>query len=312
MPDFPMAHDHGHHHGHSGSVPDMALPLALLIGYALIELFGGLWAGSLALVSDSGHMFSDALALTLALVASRLARRPVGKRHSYGLVRAEVIAALINGMAMLVIIVFIVVEAVRRLRHPVAVAGTEVIGIAFIGLLVNLAVAYLIGRAEPSINMRAALIHVLGDVLGSLAALIAGAVVYFTGWLPIDPILSFVIGALILASTLRLLRDVMHVLMEGVPRAVDLNEVGEALAQLSGVSRVHDLHIWDLTPGNVALSAHLEVPDIRHWPQTLPLARTLLKERFGIEHVTLQPEASGWETPPREAEIKLFRPKGRD
>lgn len=282
--------------------------LAVTLGYAFIELAGGLWSNSLALISDAGHMFSDALALSLAAGAAWLARRPVGLRHSYGWARAEVIGAMFNGLLMLAIIVVLSVEAVQRLLEPRPVIAGGVIVIAFVGLVVNGAVAFMMGRSEHNLNARAVLIHVMSDLVSSVAALIAGAVIYVTGWVLVDPILSLVIAALILMSTLALLRDTLHVLMEGVPASVDLAQLGTTLASVPGIASVHDLHVWSITPGRMALSAHLEVHDLARWPETLFAARTALHDRFGIDHVTLQPE-SGEPGLPRTAVIRLW-PRG--
>jgi cobalt-zinc-cadmium efflux system protein len=164
--------------------------------------------------------------------------------------------------------------------------------IAFIGLVVNLIVAWRLGQDQHNLNSRAALLHVMGDVLGSLAALVAGAVIYFTGWLPIDPILSLFISALILFSTLNLLREVLHVLMEGVPRHLDLAEVGRVMGEMAEVREVHDVHIWTLSSDVVALSAHVVLQDMEAWPRVLPALREMLCERFAINHVTLQPEVA--------------------
>ena len=268
--------------------------MALTLGYAVVEFLAGWWFGSLALVSDAGHMASDSAALGLAWFASWLASRPAGGRHSFGLVRAEVIAAFVNGLALLAVVLLITVEAIKRLMQPAAeVQGLGVMVVAFVGLLLNLVVAFVLTRGEASLNKRAALLHVLGDLLGSFAAVLAGAVIYFTGWKPIDAILSLVIAALILVSTLHLLRAALHVLMEGVPHDLRLEEVGRALAQLPEVRDVHDLHIWNISSGQIALSAHIRVDRLENWPLLLSQARQVLHERFGIEHVTLQPELTG-------------------
>lgn len=277
--------------------PPFVPALAITLAYAVVELAGGLWSGSLALVSDAGHMFSDVLALALAAAAVALARRPASLRHSYGWARAEVIGATLNGLIMLGIIVVLVVEAVQRLLAPQPVIAGGVMLIAFIGLMVNAMVAFILSRSAQNLNARAALIHVMGDLLSSIAALIAGAVIWATGWLLIDPILSLVIAGLILVSTLRLLRETLHVLMEGVPAAVDLEQIGRALAKVAGVASVHDLHVWGITPESLALSAHLEIEDLAAWAAILEAARAVLRERFGIDHVTLQPEERGSGTP---------------
>ena len=280
-----------HHHTHTvGRRAPFGLALVITFGYAVIELAGGLWTGSLALLGDAGHMFSDALALGLAAVAAWLARRPPGQRHSYGWARAEVIGATLNSLLMLVIIVALVVEAVARLLDPRPVSALGVAVIALIGMAVNALVIWIMSRSERTLNTRAALLHVIGDLVSSVAALTAGAVIYFTGWLPIDPILSLVIAGLILVSTTKLLRDTVHVLMEGVPPALELGVIGKALAGVPGVESVHDLHVWGITPDQVALSAHLEVRDLRQWPGILAAATSLVHEHYGISHVTLQPE----------------------
>ena len=283
-------HNHPHSH-HSHAHRTFTWALLLTLGFSFVEAATGWWANSLALMSDAGHMLTDSLSLLLAAVAAWLARKPPSARHSYGLARAEVLAALANSLLMLAIVAFIVFEALERFQRPSHVNGAAVMVVAFIGLLINLGIGWLLARGEDSLNRRAALIHVIGDALGSVAALVAGLVIYLTGWMPIDPILSIVVSLLILTSTLNLLRETLHVLMEGVPSGVDLNRVGVALAQLEGVRQVHDLHIWTLASGQVALSAHLTIPHLREWPRILHDARHLLEDDFNIGHVTLQPEA---------------------
>lgn len=290
-----MAHTHSHpgHHHHEPVSRGLGVALALTLGFALVEAAGGFWSGSLALLGDAGHMFSDATALALAAFAAWIARRPPSSRHSYGFARAEVLAALVNSLLMLAVVTGIVVEAVIRLRDPQPVQGGAVMGIAVMGLAVNLLVLFVLSRGAQDINTRGALLHVLGDLLGSVAAIIAGAVIAFTGWLPIDPLLSIVICALILFSALRLLREALHVLMEAVPRHLDYNAIGQSLAGLPGVVSVHDLHVWTPASGAPALSAHVVVEDFSRWMETLEALLGLLRERYGIEHVTLQPELRG-------------------
>jgi cobalt-zinc-cadmium efflux system protein len=305
----PGAHGHhDHNHGRGLATHALAWAMALTLGYAAVEFVSGWWFGSLALVSDAGHMASDAAALGLAWFAAWLSRRPAGSKHSFGLARAEVIAAFLNGLALLIVVVLITVEAIKRLMHPgTDVQGLGVMVVAFFGLLLNLAVAFVLTRGEASLNKRAALLHVLGDLLGSFAAVLAGAVIHFTGWKPIDPILSLVIAVLILLSTLHLLREALHVLMEGVPRYLRLDEVGRTLAQLPEVRDVHDLHIWNISSGQIALSAHIRVDRLDGWPLLLSQARRILHERFGIEHVTLQPELAGAGGGGEQSVIQLVR-----
>lgn len=263
----------------------------LTLAFAFVEAVAGWWSGSLALIADAGHMLTDSTALGLAAMAAWLARRPPSERHTYGLVRAEVLAALVNGLLMLGLITFIAAEAVARFSNPRDIHGEAVIVVAFIGLMVNLLVAWRLSRGQRGLNTQAALLHVIGDLLGSVAAITAGAVILLTGWTPIDPLLSLLVAGLILVSAWRLLSEALHVLLEGVPQNIDLQEVGRNLAALNGVSSVHDLHIWTLSSGNIALSAHLDLHTLEDWPRVLLQARELLAQRHGIGHVTLQPEA---------------------
>lgn len=287
-PGHGQAHPHADHHDHGHHSFGWALLFTL--GFAGVEVWAGLWAHSLALVSDAGHMLTDSLSLGLAGFAAWLSRRPPSARHSYGLARAEIMAALVNSLLMLALVTFIIYEAWQRLAQPRPVQGTAVFVVALIGLGVNLVVGWLLMRGEDSLNRRAALLHVVGDALGSVAALAAGVVIVFTGWTPIDPILSIFISLLILASTLDLLRRTLHVLMEGVPAHIDLNAVGYRLAQLEHVVQVHDLHIWTLASGKIALSAHMDVRDLSSWSHILAAAGEVLSREFGIGHITLQPE----------------------
>jgi cobalt-zinc-cadmium efflux system protein len=294
------SHFHGHDHGGHAHLAETAngpgerralwLALLLTAGFAVVEGIGGWLAGSLALLSDAGHMTTDVAALGLALFANAVGRRPPSLRASYGYGRAEVLAAFVNAIVMLGVVAAIAIEAIRRLLDPTPVAGPMVLGIATAGLLVNIGCAWLLSGNSGSINARGAMIHVLGDLLGSLAAIVAGGVIMATGWMPIDPILSLVVSLLILRSTLALLRQSTGVLMEGVPGHLDYNAIGKALARLPGVSGVHDLHVWNMTAERPALSAHISLTNGVAWPQTLARAQRMLAREFAIEHVTLQPD----------------------
>jgi cobalt-zinc-cadmium efflux system protein len=283
-------HDHATHQHRTPPVRSLYVVLALTLGFAIVEAAGGLWSGSLALLGDAGHMFSDSVALALAAFASWVARRPPSARHTYGFARAEVLAALVNSLLLLAVVIGIVVEAITRLQSPRPIPGMAVMAIAAIGLAVNILALLILSRGAEDINTRGALLHVFGDLLGSVAALMAGAVIYFTGWMPIDALLSLLICALILFSTLRLLREALQVLMEAVPLNIELNDVGQSLAAVPGVVSVHDLHIWTPASGAPALSAHVVVEALVDWMKTLAALRALLSARYGIEHVTLQPE----------------------
>jgi cobalt-zinc-cadmium efflux system protein len=293
-------HDHAHPHG-SDSRRILTLALAVTLGFALVEAVGGWLASSLALLSDAGHMLVDSLALGLAALAAWVARRPPSRRHSYGLGRVETLAALINAVLLVGLVTTISVAAVQRLLAPTEVRGELVTWIALGGLLVNLGVAWLLMGGRRNVNVRAALLHVIGDLLGSVGALISGLVILTTGWTPIDPILSLFIAALILISGLRLLRETLHTLLEGVPPHLDLETVGRAMAGVEGAISVHDLHIWSLSAERTALSAHVVLRRIDDWEPILARLRAMLAEEFDIDHVTLQPE-------PVETIVHLTRP----
>jgi cobalt-zinc-cadmium efflux system protein len=294
-----VIHEHGPGHArhqghplaaHGSHSSSLIIALLLTLSFAGVEALAGWWSGSLALLSDAAHMLTDASALGLAAGASWLARRPPSLLHSYGLLRAEVLAALFNSLTMLVLIGFIVHEAIDRFDTPRDIRGSTVVLVAVIGLIVNLIVAWILHRGEQTINSRAALLHVLGDALGSVAAIASGLVILASGWTPIDPLMSLFVAALIGVSALRLLREVVHVLMEGVPLTIRLDAVGRDLAAVPGVLRVHDLHVWTLSSGTLALSAHLELPDLGHWPDILAAARQRMAADHDIHHITLQPE----------------------
>lgn len=290
----PHAGHSGHHHGHerAGS-RDVVTALLVTLGFSIFEAAGAVITHSLALLGDAGHMLFDAIALGVAAVAYRVARRPPSRRHSYGLARAEIVAALANALLMVGIVIALIIEAVRRLQTPTRVDGGLVMVVATVGLVANLAVIYILSRNRSDLNRRAAVLHAVGDLLGSIAAMISGGVIYFSGWLPIDPLLTIVIAVLILYSTVMLLREALNVLMEGVPYGLELEVVGRQMASVGGVVSVHDLHVWTLSSGILALSAHVVVQDLREWDRLLPITRSMLMDRFGIGHVTLQPEIEG-------------------
>lgn len=283
-------HNHEHEHARVTSSRALTAALVLTLGFAGIEAVVGWWAGSLALLADAGHMVTDSASLALAALAAWFARRGPTARHSYGFGRVEILAAGFNASFMLAVIVALSIAAVGRLQAPRPVDGGAVAITALLGLLVNIVVMGMLARGERTLNVRGALLHVLGDLLGSVAALLAGAVILATGWTPIDPLLSLVIAALIVYSSMRLLREALHALMEGVPLHLSLEEIGQALAATPGVRSVHDLHVWTLSANTVALSAHLVVDDLAHWEGVRAAATTVLHDRFAIEHLTLQPE----------------------
>ena len=250
----------------------------------------GWWSGSLALLSDAGHMVTDSAALLIAALAGWVARRGPSPKHSYGFGRAQLVAALVNGLFMLAVVTAIIVQAVSRFANPIAVQGEAVTVVASLGLLLNIFVARMLSHGGRDLNVRAALLHVLGDLLGSLAALVSGVIVWATGWFAVDPALSLLIAMLIAYSSLKLVREAFHGLMEGVPLHLSLEEIGKTMAGVEGVTSVHDLHVWSLTAERIALSAHVVIGGLESWPETLIRLKALLAQRYDIEHVTLQPE----------------------
>ncbi|MGB8250296.1 MAG: cation diffusion facilitator family transporter [Azonexus sp.] len=282
------AHEHSHHHSAAGKA--LGIALILTLGFSVVELIAGWRAGSLAQMADAGHMETDGAALGLSAFAAWLASLPPSRRHTYGLGKAELLAALINALSMLVVVFFIGWEAWQRLQSPGLIDGATVGVVALIGLVINLAVAWILSRGEQNLNVRAALLHVMGDALGSVAAIVAGGVIYFTGWTPIDPLLSLLIGGLILSSSVRLLKEALHGTLDGVPAHIDLDDLGRRLAGVPGVREVHDLHVWPIGAERLALSAHVRLENLAAWPQILD-ELSEIAEHQGIEHVTFQPES---------------------
>ena len=297
-----MAPGHGHRHAPHGRAGPPVRPgseaergrllLVLIItaGFMGVEVVGGIFANSLALLADAGHMLTDVGALTLSLWAIKLARRPASAGKTYGYVRLEILAALVNGAALLGMSGFIAWEAWRRIRHPVVVDGPLLVGVALGGLVVNLVAAKLLHvHAAGSLNARGAYLHVLGDLMGSVGALAAGAIVWASGWTPADAVVSVLIAGLILLSAARLVREATDVLMEAAPGHVDVAQLLEDLRDVPELHHVHDLHVWTLTSGFVALSAHGVIDDPYHQRQVLDEVRQRMR-RHGIEHVTFQLE----------------------
>jgi cobalt-zinc-cadmium efflux system protein len=279
-------HDHSHHHDQQ----HFWLAFLVTLGFAGVEALAGVFSHSLALLGDAGHMATDSVALGLAALAGWVAGQPASERHSYGLGRVEVMAALANTLLMFVIVAGLVIAAVGRLAHPPAVQAPLVMLMGALGLAVNFAIYKVLEGGHASLNKRATLLHVANDMLASAAAFLAGLVIWRTGWLPIDPILSLFIGLLILLSSLQILGDAAHVLLEGVPRGMDLAGIGRSMAAIEGVGSVHDLHVWSVSSGEVALSAHVVIEDMGRWEAVFLGLKTHLHGSYGIDHITLQPE----------------------
>ena len=285
-----LTHRHGHLAPPAGGRRALATALALVLAFAGIEAVAGIAAGSLALLADAAHMLSDALALGLALFAAWLAQRPATPERSFGWRRAEILAALANALALVVLGSWILYEAVVRLSDPPAVTGGWVLAAGVAGLAVNLAALRVLRGAGSGLNARAAVLHVLADLLSSAGVVAAGAVVLATGSRHADPLAGLLIGVLVLASTAGVLRESLGVLLEGAPAGVDPRAVGTAMAAAEGVVDVHDLHVWTITSGFPALSAHVLVRPEADCHAIRRDLETLLRERFDLTHTTLQVE----------------------
>jgi len=266
--------------------------MLLTFGFMAVEVAGGLAAGSLALLADAGHMLTDAAALGFAWLAFRLARRPADEQRSYGYHRFQILAAFLNAVILIAIVVWIIFEAVQRLGAPVPVLGGLMLTVAGVGLVVNLlAFAILHGGSRENLNVRGALLHVLGDLLGSLAAMIAAGVIIATGWTPIDPLLSVLVALLILRSAWMLLRQSTHVLLEGTPSEIDVPRLkAELVSRVPDVDDVHHVHVWTLASGKLVMTLHAHVHNDANAEQVLRTILSICRERFGVSHVTVQIE----------------------
>jgi len=293
------AHEHGGHSGHAHGVSaeadsrKLAVALGLILGFMVLEVVAGLAAGSLALLSDAGHMLTDAAAIALSLVAIRLAARPARGVMTYGLRRVEILSAQANGVTLLVLGLLILFEGVHRLIDPPAVKGGVVLAVALVGVVVNLAATWTLARANRrSLNVEGAFQHILTDLYAFIATAIAGGVVLWTGWVRADALASLLVATLMLRAAYGLLRDSGRIFLEAAPTDLDPNEIGRALVAESCVAEVHDLHVWEISSGFPALTAHVLVsPDCDCHATRRRLAE-LLEGRFGIGHTTLQVDHS--------------------
>jgi cobalt-zinc-cadmium efflux system protein len=274
--------------GHRGR---LTIVLILTTAYMLAEVIAGVWTGSLALVADAGHMFTDVCGLGMALAAIWFAQRPATAAKTYGFYRTEILAAVVNGILLFGVAAYILYEAWRRFSEPEAVNSVPMLVVAIGGLIVNLIGAKLLhGASEESLNARGAFLEVLSDLLGSIGVIMAAGVIYLTGWWQVDPIVSVLIGLFILPRTWGLLKSAIDVLLEAVPSGVDLEAIERAMQTVEGVRSVHDLHVWSITSGFIAMSAHV-TGGARPSEAILHDLQALLTERFGIRHATLQVEA---------------------
>jgi cobalt-zinc-cadmium efflux system protein len=295
-----------HHHGtiapgplREGEAKKLSATLFLAVLATVLEGVGGWAAHSLALLSDAGHMLADAGAIALSLIALRIASRPADARRTYGYYRLEILAALLNGAVLIAIAVGIVFEAWQRLRNPHPVNVRVVVLLALVGIALNAAGMWLTHARDSSMNLRSTFLHLGGDLLNSVGVLASAAIIGWTGRLEADPIISFLIAATIVWSAVRLCREAVDVLLEGVPAHLDFSEVNQALGAVPGVAAVHDLHVWTITSGLVALSCHIVVscegPDCRSHDEILTDARQVLRDKFRIEHTTIQFESESYQ-----------------
>ena len=302
------AHQHGHHHPHiqapargpqrEGEARKLALTLGVALVAMLLEAAGGFLTHSLALLSDAGHMLADVGAIGLSVFALHVGSRPADAKRTYGYYRLEILAALLNGAALIAIALVIVVEAWQRLRNPQPIHVGAVALLACGGIVLNVIGLWITHSRDSSMNLRSTFLHLAGDLLNSVGVLLAAGIIAVTGRLEADPIISFLIAGTIVWSAIRLCREAVDVLLEGFPAHLDFQHVNEALGKVPGVSAVHDLHVWTITSGLVALSCHLVVvcagPKCRSHDEILTDAKALLRERFGIEHTTIQFESESY------------------
>jgi cobalt-zinc-cadmium efflux system protein len=271
----------------------LKIALLLTVLFMVVEVVGGIVSGSLALLADAGHMLADSLALALALLAFRLSLRPADAKRSYGYHRFQTLAAFVNGLALIVVVVWILVEAAGRMMAPPQVLGGMMMAVAGAGLLVNVVVFLILhGGDRHNLNMQGALMHVIGDLLGSIAALSAAIVIVFTGWMPIDPLLSIVVAALILRSAWQLVRRSAHILLEGTPETFDVDGMQQSLiAAVPQIESIHHVHVWGLTPQRLMLTMHVSLRgEFRDATAVIRQVKRVLQTEFGVRHSTIEVE----------------------
>lgn len=288
--DHGHGHSHPHSHAHGASARAVGFAAILTGGFMLAEVVGGLVSGSLALLADAGHMLTDFAALSMAWLAFRVARRPADARRTYGFDRVSVLAAFVNGLALFVVAIWIVVEAAHRLAEPTPVTGGLMLAVALLGLVVNVAAFWILSRGDRgNLNLRAALLHVLGDLLGSVAAIVAAFVILWTGWMPIDPLLSVLVALLILRSAWYVVRDSGHILLEGTPADFDPGAIAADLSEaVPEVARVRHVHAWSITEERPMVTLEAVVPAGGNVEAARRRVKARLSERFGFDHATVE------------------------
>ena len=291
-----MGHDHGHDHTHGANKKVLVISLFIITGYMIVEVIGGLLTNSLALLADAGHMLSDAISMGIGILAFTLGERAANHGKTYGYKRFEILAAVFNGVTLVFIALYIFYEAFQRFTKPPEVASTGMLIIASIGLLVNVLVAWLLhrdGDIEDNLNLRAVYLHVLGDLLGSVGAIVAALLIMFFNWGWADPLASVIVAILVLISGWRVTKEAIHVLMEGTPKNVELDDIRETMESVNGVLGIHDLHVWSITSGQHALSSHVVIDGNLTIYDSEKILQTIehVLEQKGIGHVTIQMES---------------------
>ncbi len=274
----------------------LTLAATITVSFFFIELIGGILTNSLVLLADAWHMLNDCFALVFALAAALITQRPLDERKTFGYHRAEILAAFLNGILLWVVMGFIFYEAIQRIQHPAVVDTLDMLVIAISGFVANGLSAFVLSKSRSeSLNIRGAFLHVLADLLGSIVAILAGLIMFLTGFYQIDPLTSMIVGALILFSSWKLVRESLNVLLEGVPYSIDLNQVEQKIKSLKGVKEVHDLHVWCITPVKMcALSCHVVVEEGTNSRKLMSNMISMLKDEFGIDHTTIQLEDEGY------------------
>lgn len=283
-------------HSHSKATRHLGIVLGITASFFIVELVGGFLTNSLVLLTDAWHMLNDVSALAFALAAAWVANRPTNIRKTYGYYRAEILAALLNGIFLWAVVIFIFFEAFQRIQQPSEVKTLEMLTIAVFGFAANgISALILSGSKQESLNIKGALLHIFADMLGSVGAISAGVIMYFTGWYQTDPLISIMLGVLIFYSSARLIQDSLNVLLEGVPSHIELEAVERRITELEGVQSVHDLHVWCITPSKMCImSAHVVLKKKVNRKKLISTLISMLKEEFGIDHVTIQLEDEGY------------------
>jgi len=291
-----MGHDHGHHHHtHHANKKTLLIAFIIIFSYMIIELIGGILTNSLALLSDAGHMLSDAVSLGIGLLAFTLGEKAANYQKTYGYKRFEILAAFFNGVTLIIIAIFIFIEAIKRFANPPEVASTGMLIISTIGLLVNILVAWIMmhgGDTKENLNLRGAFLHVIGDLLGSVGAVIAALFIIFFNWTWADPLASIIVACLVLLSGYRVTLDALHVLMEGTPKNININKIIQVFEEDNQIVSIHDLHVWSITSGKNALSCHAVMAENYTLLESQKILSSLEHklQHLGVEHVTIQME----------------------